>query len=247
MFIKQVLKPRGFDVEDLERFMRHYMGLQELIATVGLGGKLVTPQEIRDLYKREHEELATAAVFFSASNYLAGVSVPRGCVAAVLYESAGELSHSRSGASQLREVRPHELPGRGSIPGSHPLSTWLPAAAGRDVLVGGGAAAIRQYLAPALIDEMHLAIVPVLLGGGERRFENLGPASMSTSASSMCVRQPSLTSASNGPHVSLPKGSIADRRQLRRSAPTRQKRAHVWPYPSAVQATVVGCVVERSG
>ena len=50
--------------------------LQELIATVGLGGKLVTPQEMRDLYKREHEELATAAVFFSASNYLAGVTVP---------------------------------------------------------------------------------------------------------------------------------------------------------------------------
>ena len=75
MFIKQVLNPRGYDVEDLERFMRHYMGLEELIATVGLGGKLVTPQEIRDLYKREHEELATAAVFFSASNYLAGVSV----------------------------------------------------------------------------------------------------------------------------------------------------------------------------
>ena len=75
MFINQVLKPRGYDVEDLERFMRHYMGLEELIATVGLGGKLVTPQEIRDLYKRENEELATAAVFFSASNYLAGVSV----------------------------------------------------------------------------------------------------------------------------------------------------------------------------
>jgi hypothetical protein len=76
MFINQVLKPRGYDVEDLERFIRHYMGLEELIATIGVGGKLVTPQEIRDLYKREHEELATAAVFFSASNYLAGVSVP---------------------------------------------------------------------------------------------------------------------------------------------------------------------------
>jgi hypothetical protein len=76
MFINQVLKPRGYDLNDLERFMRHYMGVEELIATVGLGGKLVTPQEIRDLYKRENEQLDTAAVFFSASNYLAGVSVP---------------------------------------------------------------------------------------------------------------------------------------------------------------------------
>jgi hypothetical protein len=75
MFIQQVLRPRGLQADDLERFVRHYMGVQELIATVGLGGKLVTPEEIRGLYQREHEELATEAVFFSASNYLAEVTV----------------------------------------------------------------------------------------------------------------------------------------------------------------------------
>jgi dihydrofolate reductase len=47
------------------------------------------------------------------------------------------------------------------------------AAGGGDVLVGGGAHTIRQYIAAGLIDDMHLAIVPVLLGGGERLFENL--------------------------------------------------------------------------
>jgi dihydrofolate reductase len=42
------------------------------------------------------------------------------------------------------------------------------AAAGeRDVRVGGGVATIRQYLTARLIDEMHLAVAPVLLGGGE--------------------------------------------------------------------------------
>jgi dihydrofolate reductase len=56
------------------------------------------------------------------------------------------------------------------------LDAAFEAAGGRDVLVGGGAAAIRQYLGAALIDEMHLAIVPVLLGGGERLFEDLGPS-----------------------------------------------------------------------
>ena len=76
MFLKQVLEPRGFAADDLERFVRHYIGVQELVATLGLSGKLVTPQEVRDLFKREHEEVATAAVFFSASNYLAGVTVP---------------------------------------------------------------------------------------------------------------------------------------------------------------------------
>src|SRR5215469_2374035 len=41
------------------------------------------------------------------------------------------------------------------------------AANGRDVRLGGGVATIRQYLQTALIDEMHLAIAPVLLGEGE--------------------------------------------------------------------------------
>jgi dihydrofolate reductase len=41
------------------------------------------------------------------------------------------------------------------------------AAGGRDVRVGGGVATIRQYLRERLIDEMHLAVAPVLLGSGE--------------------------------------------------------------------------------
>jgi dihydrofolate reductase len=50
------------------------------------------------------------------------------------------------------------------------------AAGDRDVLVGGGAATIRQYLHSSLIDEIHLAVVPVLLGAGERLFDDLGPS-----------------------------------------------------------------------
>ena len=41
------------------------------------------------------------------------------------------------------------------------------AAGGRDIRVGGGAATIKQYLQAGLIDEMHVAIAPVLLGSGE--------------------------------------------------------------------------------
>lgn len=41
------------------------------------------------------------------------------------------------------------------------------AAGDRDIRVGGGAATVRQYLNARLIDEMHIAISPVLLGGGE--------------------------------------------------------------------------------
>jgi dihydrofolate reductase len=42
------------------------------------------------------------------------------------------------------------------------------------VRIGGGAATIQQYLRAGLIDEMHLAIVPILLGRGERLFDHLG-------------------------------------------------------------------------
>ena len=41
------------------------------------------------------------------------------------------------------------------------------AAGGRDIRLGGGAATIRQYLRAGLVDEMHVAISPTLLGSGE--------------------------------------------------------------------------------
>jgi dihydrofolate reductase len=41
------------------------------------------------------------------------------------------------------------------------------AADGRDVRLGGGVSTIRQYLRAGLIDELHLAIAPALLGTGE--------------------------------------------------------------------------------
>ncbi|HSM91268.1 MAG TPA: dihydrofolate reductase family protein [Anaeromyxobacteraceae bacterium] len=44
------------------------------------------------------------------------------------------------------------------------------AAPGKDVRIGGGAATIRQYVAAGLVDEIHLAIGPVLLGRGESLF-----------------------------------------------------------------------------
>lgn len=48
------------------------------------------------------------------------------------------------------------------------------AAAGRDVLLGGGANIAQQYLAAGLIDGFELHLVPILLGDGERLLENVG-------------------------------------------------------------------------
>ena len=47
------------------------------------------------------------------------------------------------------------------------LGRAIQAAGDRDVRLGGGVATIRQYLSAGLVDEMHLAISPVLLGSGE--------------------------------------------------------------------------------
>ena len=47
------------------------------------------------------------------------------------------------------------------------------AAGGADVRLGGGASTVRAFLAEGLVDEMHLVIVPILAGAGERLFEGL--------------------------------------------------------------------------
>jgi dihydrofolate reductase len=56
------------------------------------------------------------------------------------------------------------------------LEQAVAAADGADVRLGGGAATVRQYLRAGLVDELHVAIVPVLLGSGERLFEDLPAA-----------------------------------------------------------------------
>jgi dihydrofolate reductase len=48
------------------------------------------------------------------------------------------------------------------------------AAAGKDVLIAGGASVIRQFLNAGLIDEFQIHVVPLLLGDGERLFDGVG-------------------------------------------------------------------------
>jgi dihydrofolate reductase len=49
------------------------------------------------------------------------------------------------------------------------------AAGDKDVFIGGGASIINQYLAAGLVDELELHVVPILLGGGARLFDGVGP------------------------------------------------------------------------
>jgi dihydrofolate reductase len=47
------------------------------------------------------------------------------------------------------------------------------AADGMDVQIGGGTSTIQQYLRAGLLDELHIAIAPILLGKGERLFDEI--------------------------------------------------------------------------
>ncbi len=44
---------------------------------------------------------------------------------------------------------------------------------GKDIRIGGGVSTIRQFLQAGLMDEMHLALSPILLGSGEPLFAGL--------------------------------------------------------------------------
>ncbi len=53
------------------------------------------------------------------------------------------------------------------------LETARKAADGQDVRLGGGATMIREFLAARLVDQMHVAVVPILLGRGVRLWDGL--------------------------------------------------------------------------
>jgi dihydrofolate reductase len=54
------------------------------------------------------------------------------------------------------------------------LKQAVDAANRQDVRLGGGVATMRQYLRAGLVDKMHIAVSPVLIGSGERLFEGIG-------------------------------------------------------------------------
>jgi dihydrofolate reductase len=72
------------------------------------------------------------------------------------------------------------------------------AANGLDVRLGGGVATIQQYLRARLIDEMHIAISPILLGSGESLFSDINMLSLGYE----CSEQ---VSTPNATHVVLKK------------------------------------------
>jgi dihydrofolate reductase len=56
------------------------------------------------------------------------------------------------------------------------LAQAFDAAGGQDVRLGGGVSTVQQYVRAGLLDELHVPVVPVLLGSGERLFDGLDDA-----------------------------------------------------------------------
>jgi dihydrofolate reductase len=52
------------------------------------------------------------------------------------------------------------------------------AAGGRDVRIGGGVSTVRQYLRAGLLDELHVAVPPVLLGAGEHLWKDIDTSAL---------------------------------------------------------------------
>lgn len=53
------------------------------------------------------------------------------------------------------------------------LARAVEAAGGRDVRIGGGVSVVRTFLAAGMVDQLHVAVVPILLGRGQRLWDGL--------------------------------------------------------------------------
>ena len=80
-FEKEVLTPEGLTVADFENYARHDVAIQQVIQTVGLSGVLIPSQEISGIYHREHHELSSQIVFFSAAIYLSQITATPAAIA----------------------------------------------------------------------------------------------------------------------------------------------------------------------
>ena len=75
----------------------------------------------------------------------------------------------------MREVRLVESDGSqaGIVTIEDALQRARKAAGGKDVRLGGGVSAVQQYVRASLVDEMHIAFAPVVLGSGEALFAGI--------------------------------------------------------------------------
>ena len=75
LFVKEILQKQRIGAAAFERFVRHDLGVHQLLQVAGLSGKLVPQHEAEAFYRRENLQWVVDVAFFRASNYLATVSI----------------------------------------------------------------------------------------------------------------------------------------------------------------------------
>ncbi len=72
-FESGVLAQEKLTTADFERYIRNELGIQQLFATLGMAGELVSADEVRALYQRDHQKISTQIALFSGANYVKSV------------------------------------------------------------------------------------------------------------------------------------------------------------------------------
>jgi dihydrofolate reductase len=105
------------------------------------------------------------------------------------------------------------------------LQRAIDASNGRDIRLGGGVATIRQYLQAELVDEMHLAISPILLGSGEHLLAGIDMLALGYQCTKHVTTANRCTSFSRSESSPTPPG-------------TRRERVHVARTPEAINVSI---------
>ena len=72
-FESAVLAQEKLTTADFERYIRNELGIQQLFATLGMAGDLVSDEEVRALYQRDYQKIATQIALFSGRDYVKSV------------------------------------------------------------------------------------------------------------------------------------------------------------------------------
>jgi hypothetical protein len=72
-FESAILAQEKLTTADFERYIRNDLGIQQLFATLGMAGELVSADEVRALYRRDHQKITSQIALFSGRDYLKSV------------------------------------------------------------------------------------------------------------------------------------------------------------------------------
>jgi hypothetical protein len=79
-FEKEILEPNKLKITDYERLVRNDAAIRQLISTVSISARLVTPADAEGLWKKEHQEQLGQLAVFWTSNFLDKVTITNNAI-----------------------------------------------------------------------------------------------------------------------------------------------------------------------